>query len=376
MHTLIIPSYYPNSYDENYGIYFKVQANALHDNGLKIGIISSIIIKHYMLKRSKKLDYGFRDQSDSFPTYIYQIPSFPIIKKVNDYCRLYFGKKLFKKYIKEHGIPDLIHLQSFENGILTRWIKEKYGIPFIVTEHSSGFHRNIYSSWQMKLAQRAFNESRQVYTVSNFLKNTLEKMFSVKSDVLPNMINTDEFTILNEKKVYDFIAVGNLLPAKNYELLIESISIIKKHYPEIKLIIVGEGYLRNDIQKLIDTKNLNENIRLLGSKSQKEVIKLLNQSNIYLSSSHIETFGVSIIEAMSCGLPVISTKSGGPEDTIINEELGQLTDHDPISYANVINYCYENYLSFDAQKIRNYVVDNYSTKAVVNRYKAIYKNFK
>lgn len=373
MHVLILPSYYPNTYSPFDGIYFKVQAEALHNYGLKVGVIAPIIIKHYVLKREKKLDYGFKNNTEHFSTLLYQIPSFPIFKWMNDSMRLYFGKKLFKKYISQKGLPEIIHVHSFENGILARWIKNEYGIPYVITEHSTRFERKEYSNRMLRLAQKAFDESSASIVVSSDLKKTIQKFFGTTPQVIPNLINTDVFKPKQEEKKYTFITIGGLREPKNYERLIRCIYEVNKNSP-CNLCIVGVGPLKDRLINQIKELGLGEQISLAGSKTQDEIITLLNQSKIFVSSSLIETFGVAIIEAMSCGLPVVATKSGGPEYYMTENYLGELCEQTDESLFTAMKNILNNYESFDSFKIRQYIIDRFSAKVISSQIVEVYKN--
>lgn len=372
MHTLIIPSYYPNTYSPFDGIYFKVQAEALHNHGLKIGVIAPIIIKHYVLKREKKIDYGFKEFSNDFPVLIQQIPSFPVFKWMNDRMRLNYGKKLFKKYITKNGLPDIVHLHSFENGILARWIKKNYNIPFVITEHSTRFERNEYSNRVMRLAQLTFDECASCIVVSPDLQSTIQKFFGITPQIIPNLINTGAFKPLELEKKYDFISIGGLREPKNYSRLIRCIKVLNDDR-KVNLAIVGEGPLKSSLSDQINELGLSDQVTLLGSKSQDEIIELLNQSRIFVSSSSIETFGVAIIEAMSCGLPIVATKSGGPEYYMTEDYLGKLCDQSDESLTDAMTEVISNYDSYDSTKIRQHIVDRFSGKVVSAQIEEVYK---
>ncbi|HNP17861.1 MAG TPA: glycosyltransferase [Fulvivirga sp.] len=373
MHLLIIPSYYPNSYNPIEGIYFKVQAESQQKLGYNVGVVAPLVIKHYVLKRERKIDFGYKINNKGIPTFLYQFPSFPIFKKVNDLLRLYFGKKLFRKYVNNNGVPNLIHLHSFENGILARWIKREYNIPFVTTEHSSGFQRKLYTSWQLNLARKTYEESSTMITVSEALKSTLIKHFDIESTVVGNMIDVELFAPRTLSKKYDFITVGGFHDSKNYPLLIDAFTNVRPKNPSFRLAIIGNGPLMKEIEEKIIKNGLSDNIALLGSQTPNDIVKLLNQSLIFVSSSKIETFGVAIIEAMSCGLPVVVTKSGGPDHLITDDSIGLLSDHNAENLSKAINKVFENINSYDNNHIRQSIVENYSASAVCDQLKNIYK---
>ncbi len=373
MHLLFTPSYYTNSYNPSDGIYFKVQAEALQKNGIKIGIIAPIIIKHYVLKRVKKIDFGLKEVIDPIPTFIFQFPSFPVFKRVNDFLRLYYGKKLFRQYLKKYGRPDLIHLQSFENGILTRWIKEKYGIKFLITEHSTRFERNDYSQWLLKLAKKAFKESELVITVSPALGKTLHDKFKIDTTTIPNLIDTSFFRPLNLTKKYDLISIGGLRDVKNYSMLLDVAASLKALKNDISLIIIGVGPLQKSLQNKIMALRLESNVFLIGHKTPADIVNLLNQSRLFVSSSKKETFGVAIVEAMSCGLPVVATKSGGPESFLTEDYLGVLTEQSTDKLYEGIRHCLEHIEKFNAKRIHDYIDGKFSERIVSNQLISIYR---
>lgn len=371
MHILIIPSFYPNFYNSIQGIFFKIQAKALKDKGHTIGLIAPLVIWHNLILKKKKIKFGNFHSIDPFPTYLFTFPSFPIIKAMNDELRLFFGKKLFRRYVRKFGRPDLVHVHSFENGILARWIQKNYQLQYVITEHSTGFFRNEYPLWKLKLARRAYEYSKQIITVSPHLNNTLQKLFDIDPIVIPNMVDTDYFEDRSLEKKYDFISIGGLRLAKNYHLLLKAFSKLQSEHPAT-LAIIGEGPLRGELERQIEELKLTANVFLLGQQSQEAILQLLNQSKIFISSSTIETFGIAIIEAMSCGMPAIATKSGGPEYSINDPKVGMLCEHTTASLSKAMSDVYQSLDDFDPLYIRNYVIERFSPDTICEQLEEVY----
>jgi len=119
---------------------------------------------------------------------------------------------------------------------------------------------------------------------------------------------------------------------------------------------------------------MQEQIKLLGFAPRKQVLEELQKSDAFILSSKYETFGVVVIEAMSCGLPAIATKCGGPESIIENSELGLLVENDDLEeLSNAMKDMYENRADYNSNKIRTYVVNNFSEKAVASKLINIYE---
>ena len=105
---------------------------------------------------------------------------------------------------------------------------------------------------------------------------------------------------------------------------------------------------------------MSKQIFLNGYANRYDVLKFLQQSKYFVSTSKVETFGVVLIEAMSCGLPVLSTKSGGPESIIKNSMLGILCDLNDLE-KEMLKIVKSNY---NSDYIRKYIVDNFSEKII------------
>ncbi len=88
--------------------------------------------------------------------------------------------KLFKQYIKEYGIPDIVHLHFYMNGELAIWVKEKYNIPYVVTEYFSGFGKNTVTQKDINRAKNVFEKSSYNIAVSNEFLHLLERKVNNK----------------------------------------------------------------------------------------------------------------------------------------------------------------------------------------------------
>jgi len=160
----------------------------------------------------------------------------------------------------------------------------------------------------------AFNLTNAIFTVSNTLKAQLimkypwmkEKVFTTL-----NGVDLDKFKPLNLEKEYDAIFLGRIHIAHKGidKLLLIWKQIVHKH-PKAKLILVGgfESYRDKELLfKLIDKLNLRDNVIVTGFIEDEEVVQLLNRAKVFVSLSIYEGFGLSVLEALACGIPVIAS---------------------------------------------------------------------
>ena len=130
-----------------------------------------------------------------------------------------------------------------------------------------------------------------------------------KITVIPNGISITELEDINSATlVSDVIFVGRLLANKNVNVLIQSVALLKTKYPRIKCIIVGKGPERNALIKLVQEQDLFENVEFIeGIEDHRQLYALMKASRVFAFPSTREGFGIVVLEANGCGLPVITT---------------------------------------------------------------------
>ncbi len=377
MHILIIPSWYPSAQNKLNGIFFQEQAKAIakHNPTYKVGVVSATFVSIKNAIQSKIFSYGIESTSDAnFTELIYNFPAIPKNNRLNRFIALHFAKKLLLKYIEEQGIPDIIHLHSFNMGELVLWAKKEYNIPFVYTEHASAFYNNNLSIRENKTVQEILNNASKAFGVSNQISEYLSKTYNANVTMLPNFIDTEYFNCLNCKKYteFTFINIAGLSKNKNHTLLLEVFRKINLKYPGVRLNIYGDGPLKSDLLNLRNKLNLDESVKFGGQIDRLKVKEELCRSHCFILTSKVETFGVVAIEAMSCGIPVISTKNGGAESIVTSSTVGVLCEQNDTEIYLTMEKIYLEYQAYDKKSIRQYVIDNFSDDAIVDRLVSFY----
>ncbi len=127
------------------------------------------------------------------------------------------------------------------------------------------------------------------------------------------------------------MALGRLAPVKRYDLLIRAADHARRSVPGLKLEIVGEGYMRPDIEAVIAELGAGDWVTLRGWISEDDKIDLMRRSWVVASASAREGWGMSLTEAAACGTPAVATRIAGHADAVREGASGLLTDHDPES---------------------------------------------
>ena len=159
--------------------------------------------------------------------------------------------------------------------------------------------------------------------MNDFYQNKLINT-KCKCVYIPNAIDNipSETSSLNEKNL---ISIGRLSKEKGFLDLIDVYKIVHESFPEWKLNIIGDGVLRNKIEKKIDDYGLSDSVILHGYKTTDYVNKMLKSSSIYIMTSFTESFGIVLLEAFSYGIPAVSfTSARGANEIITNNWDGYL----------------------------------------------------
>jgi glycosyltransferase involved in cell wall biosynthesis len=140
---------------------------------------------------------------------------------------------------------------------------------------------------------------------------------------LGNVVDGETLDI-KKNKTFSFVFAGDLIQeTKNVKGILEAFSEVLKHHKDIKLDIIGDGKDLKNYKELSDQLKLNNHVFFHGNQTNEYVFKILSQSHVLILNSYFETFSIICAEALLCGIPVISTKCGGPE-SFLNDETGIL----------------------------------------------------
>jgi glycosyltransferase involved in cell wall biosynthesis len=213
--------------------------------------------------------------------------------------------------------------------------------PLIHTEY--GARHSIVPNKIVDLISRAYDHSIGALLVKSARKNIgvseaacefLKHLGATDIQLIHNGIDTTIFKkkevancrqklgISNDTIVITF--VGRLIYAKGVQDLITAFSKIKDTALDTKLLIVGEGPYRANLEHLAQQTGCASSILFLGQKNQDEVIDILSATDIFVNPSYSEGLPTSVMEAASIGLPIIATDVGGTGEIIVSHETGML----------------------------------------------------
>lgn len=354
MYILMIARGLPTSKHPMWGCFEKDQAEALASFGHKVIVVSidsrfllefrKIGVTHTIVNNIHYYNYFL------IPGTFSDIISHSLCTKIKEWQM----EKLFKRILIEHGKPDIIYGQFFFNTLLGVRISQKYRIPLVGIEHAGRFNEPTLNNWKstQQDAKYAYTHADAAIAVSETLKQSLTRHFSINPVVVHNMVSKEFTYTPAAPHPFTFVATGRLVYGKGFDLLPVAFSKIKDSLPDDwQMLIVGGGKERTNLQRQINLSGLQDHIRLLGQKTKAEIIPLLQSSDVFILPSRGENFSVAVLEALACGLPVIASVTGGIRECI-NAHNGLLFPvNDVDALANALKTIYINRTAYDRPAI-------------------------
>lgn len=371
MKILVIPYSYPNKYNENSAPFCLDQTLALKAVGNDVCVLAVVLVSFKTILKKRLFSFKQRHKKDgNNDLWLIHIPAIPKFRFINNLIRTIVGYYVYKKHIKRKFVPDVIHVHGFLAGDIARKIAKDASISYAITEHSSAFARSLLSRTQEKQAKRVFDSADVRIAVSKSFASLLKQKFKHEFFYIPNVmqLKIDEIgkRKTNSNDNFKICNVASLDKNKRHDRLLNAFKLLHNKYPNSELHIAGDGPDAKKLKELAKDLDIQNFVKFYGAIPRSEVFELMKSSDILSVSSDYETFGLVLIEAMSFGLPVISTKCGGPESIILSEDLGILTEKDIKSFAEGLEIMISKvkHNNFDEDKIKNFVENNFSYRAV------------
>ncbi|MDO5848311.1 MAG: glycosyltransferase family 4 protein [Methanobrevibacter sp.] len=264
------------------------------------------------------------------------------------------AKKALENLLKEEDI-DIIHGHYlFPAGAAAVEVGNKHGIKTYVTAHGSDmFELYKKQKFMRKPLKKVLKNADKVFAVSNALKdeilNTGVEGIGDKVSLHWNSVDTDKFKQDDGKRFLDtdkpiVMFVGNLIKRKNVNVLLEA---KKDAVSDYELVVVGGGPLYNDLKKKVKNENIS-GVTFTGPRT--DVEDIIPGVDLLVLPSFSESFGLVLIEALACGVPVIGSDVGGIKE-IITENVGLLIDpNDPKTVSKAIEELLNNNELYDSFK--------------------------
>jgi len=222
-------------------------------------------------------------------------------------------------------------------------------------------------------------------SISEEVARTVEEVYKVQTSIIYNGVPIRHFQGAEKvRSIYRkregikdsevvFLHVGRFSPEKNHRLLVEAFAQAMEECSNLKLLLVGDGELRPDIEKIVKKKRLEPNIRFLGSRQ--DIPELLSTCDIFILSSDWEGAPMTILEAMAAGKPVIATAVGGVPELVKDGVTGILVPPQDIQALSgaMIRLAGDSILrEVMGKRGREYALERFDVNLIARQYEELY----
>lgn len=237
--------------------------------------------------------------------------------------------------------PDVIHAHTLgTDSELGAWLKKKLRKPLVITTHGSDTSVRL-SLGKTEEIKALADKGDVVVSVSSSLKNKL-KQAGVATDLRVILNGFELQYVCNDiyKRKYSIIQVGNLIRQKKNDITIRALSKLAGQYPEAKLMIVGDGAERGNLEALCRELNVMDRVQFCGHLPNQKVLSQMAEAQFFCMPSVREGFGIVYLEAMASGCITIGTAGEGIADLIRDGENGFLVPPDDSkAIVKVVEWC-------------------------------------
>ena len=339
-----ILSYRSHPYSGGQGIYIKHLSKALSDRGHQVSVLSGPPYPelHESVKLIKIPSLGLFETQNRMSLFSASLFFRPLdfyewfTVMTGGFPEPYtFGKRVLK-YLEQHksDFEVILDNQSLSGSLL----KIQEIIPLAVTIHhpitkDHKLEMQNASNWKEKLSsirwhnflpmqKRVAPKLKKIICVSKPSKEDVIEEFNVdpnKIEVILNGIDINSFTTssFDKREENKIITTASAdIPLKGLKYLIRSLPKILDSFPKTTLTVIGKSPNNSEVSKLIEDLNLSDVITFRSGISEKEIVDLYHSSELAVIPSLYEGFGFGAGEAMACGVPLISTHSGGLKEVV------------------------------------------------------------
>jgi glycosyltransferase involved in cell wall biosynthesis len=372
MKILWLCSWFPNELDAYGGDFIDRHAKSLcmHQPVDVIHIVQNqkLSNKAGSLFRKTHID-GLRIMVHTVPALILNIP---LLNKITFNIRyLFFLRKVLNHYIAENGKPDLVHVHvPVKIGVGALYLKRKFGIPFVVTEHNSAyfphipFHYHSLNFYYRWITRKTFQEALSVSSVSEWLISRLDFLFRPTNlKLIRNSVDTNLFYYkpsVNPKK--RFIHVSMMEPLKNVKGIIAAFIALNRQYTEWELILVGP--FNTEYEEMVKEGGIGEKVIFMGLIRYDEVAAQMRSADALIHFSLYENLPCVITEALCCGLFVIASDVGGVHEVVSSENGMLIQSEDILGLTRAIAIYLNKSDVYDRKKISDQAVSVYNYHAI------------
>ena len=295
----------------------------------------------------------------------------------------------WKALRRERWMPDVVQLNVIQKqGILALWLKKRYGIPYVIVEHWSGFlpENGAYlrnnGSLKRKIYEKIAAEASVILPVSERLKEAMqtcgiqnarwEKIHNVVDDFFFEKEESRKSKVERRKTLLHVSCFDEA--AKNVKGLLRAAKMLTEKRQDWQLVLVGTGADYKEVRAYAETLAFPAGtLRWTGELTPREVAEEMHKADAFVLPSNYENAPVVLSESLAMGLPIIASRVGGIPEMVDDESGILVPTRDEKALAEAMDEMLDNLDKYDSEKIR-LQGEQYSFEIVGKHLKTVYES--
>jgi len=234
--------------------------------------------------------------------------------------------------------PNIIHAHFLNDGVDALQLKKRLAVPLVATLHGHDITKHEKKGFSRSKREKLFHRADRVIAVSDYIYHTAIAKGCPEHKLIKHSIGIDleKFNASKQETASpELLFVGRLVEKKGCVYLLDAMKLLAKQYPELKLVIVGDGPLKNMLENKVREDQLN--VEFVGRESAESIRARLSKAWVFVAPSitaangDAEGLGMVFLEAQALHTPVVSFSSGGVVEAVENGETGLLSEEKNVS---------------------------------------------
>ncbi len=382
MHILWLASWYPNIYEPVNGDFIQRHAKAV------ARFVPVTVIHVIQLGKDAQAENRVETNKDGNLTEIIHYFTFNKTgvsfadKILYNRRYLHYYKQVLLAYKKQHGVPALLHVHvPMKAGMVAKKISGLWKIPYMVSEHASMYEKSAADNFftrsrffRMNTA-RVFRGATLVTNVSATIGKKIQNLFHLKNVVtVHNVVDSKIFTYADKKGTAGFrwLHVSSMAKQKNIEAILTTAKSLVQQKIPFEIVLVGPE--KDHHKALAEKLELTDHVIFTGEISHQKVAHEMQQSDAFVLFSSHENFPCVVVEALCCGLPVITSDAGGVAEAINKSNGIVVNKNDMDELKKGMLYIMQNKHLYKSDEISSDAIAKYKEETIGLQFISLYNS--
>lgn len=271
--------------------------------------------------------------------------------------------------------PDLVHGHVFLSGPAAVPVARRAGAPLVIQEHLTRVTERQLSLPERALARYVYRRADLVCPNNDRLERAIRELGARATQKMPNILDArfSPRTRQRDAGGVRAINVASLNEKKGHRYLLDALALIREHEPRISVDLVGDGPLRDELERRVRDLGLDHMVRFHGYATHERVAELLGGSDLLVLPSLRENQPLAVAEAMASGLPVVATDVGGVPEMLEGGGGVVVPPADPNALARAIAEVSTRLSDYDPGALARLAKERYGPESVARRWGETYR---